>query len=173
MLPNISAGEWDFLTRYSEAWHSSFGNTTIDVVPTFIPDDQINNEVLFMLQHNQAISNDGWMMDPKGFGDVVGGMGAIGLLDLTAKVTDDAALEWADVLPFVRDVHSSYAGRVYGLPVTANVNLLYYRQGGGAAAPCAVALFHSDGLQGTCCVTPSCSFSSCASDSLTVNSLTT
>ena len=49
-------------------------------------------------------------------------------LDLTTWVSSDSDLDWPDVLPYVRNVHSSYAGRVYSLPLEVTMNLLYYRK---------------------------------------------
>lgn len=66
-------------------------------------------------------------MDPKSFGTILAS-GTQGLANLTEIVRTDAELDWPDIVPFVRDMSSSYNGQVVGMPTEANMNLLYYRR---------------------------------------------
>ncbi|MCB0209203.1 MAG: extracellular solute-binding protein [Anaerolineae bacterium] len=49
------------------------------------------------------------------------------LVDLTERVQTDETLAWNDIAPFYGDISSRYGGQVYGIPLDADVYLVYYR----------------------------------------------
>lgn len=49
------------------------------------------------------------------------------LADLTARVEADSTLQWNDVPSYIRDVAITYQGRIYAIPLDADVFVLYVR----------------------------------------------
>ena len=49
------------------------------------------------------------------------------LVELTERVQTDETLAWNDIAPFYGDISSRYGRQVYGIPLDADVYLVYYR----------------------------------------------
>jgi multiple sugar transport system substrate-binding protein len=69
-------------------------------------------------------SYNAYEFDPQWIGDFVQ---AGYLEDLTARVKADPALQWNDILPYIRNFSATYQGRVYTVPTDGDLQMVYYR----------------------------------------------
>ncbi len=49
------------------------------------------------------------------------------LEDLTGRIAQDKAIQWADIAPFFRDFSSNFGGKTYLVPFDGDFHMLYYR----------------------------------------------
>ncbi|MBD2744552.1 extracellular solute-binding protein [Coleofasciculus sp. FACHB-1120] len=47
--------------------------------------------------------------------------------DLTARVKSDAAIQWEDIAPILRNFSATYKGRIYSIPLDEDFHRVYYR----------------------------------------------
>ncbi|KAG1661133.1 hypothetical protein FOA52_011864 [Chlamydomonas sp. UWO 241] len=132
MLPLDTDGQPNaLLAAFADTWRATVGGNVIGATTTFIPYRQLSHEVEFMLA-NEGVSSDGWLMESRTFGTVLGGglgLGPATIADLTERVKTDSMLDWNGIVPYVRERMAVYGGRVYGIPMSiAGAGGLFYRK---------------------------------------------
>ncbi len=124
MMPDINAATTEWLRAQGDAF--KLISEVEDILPTFVPSQQVSVEVEFMLHNNLASSYDGWLLDPYVYGSVAQYQA---FYPLDPWVSNPLlGLEWDDVLPFVRTRHVGMKGQVVALPLDVRMHLLFYRR---------------------------------------------
>ncbi len=124
MMPDINAVTTAWLRAQGDAF--KLISEVQDILPTFVPAQQVSVEVEFMLHNNLASSYDGWLLDPYVYGSIAQYQS---FEPLDPWVNNPLlGLEWDDVLPFVRARHASFKGRVVSMPLDVRMHLLFFRR---------------------------------------------
>ncbi|KAG1676528.1 hypothetical protein FOA52_000071 [Chlamydomonas sp. UWO 241] len=95
------------------------------VVVTYVDVTKLVSEVIWSGK-NAPLTYDGWMADSSSVVDI------IAQTDLLAPIErfllEDATMDWPDVTQYVREISSTYAGRVMGVPTSSIPVVTYYRK---------------------------------------------
>ncbi|KAG1658834.1 hypothetical protein FOA52_008259 [Chlamydomonas sp. UWO 241] len=84
---------------------------------------EIVSELVFA-ENNAPLTYDGWIADASGVVDVMTSTSMLGPIDRFIQADD--ALNWPDVLNFVRTISSTYAGSVVGVPMAGQSFFMFY-----------------------------------------------
>ncbi|KAG1669680.1 hypothetical protein FOA52_002064 [Chlamydomonas sp. UWO 241] len=95
------------------------------VIVDYVPSDRIVSELQWADKH-VPLTYDGWIADASTLMDTMTSTTMVAPIDSFIRADD--ALQWPDVIEFVRTIGCTYAGSVVGVPMGSSPFFVFYRK---------------------------------------------